>query len=340
MHTFSAIIGQERIKQFLVEAIKANRLSHALLFLGPAGIGRTTLALALLSALNCPNFEKLGDADGTCSSCRQISKRNFLYLKFIKPQNSEIKVDQIREIETSLCLNLPQATRQMFIIEPAEKLNPSSSNALLKILEEPPERTYFVLIAENEFKLLSTIRSRCQKIYFEIPRGDVLKSILAHKGRGEKESQILGDISKASIRLGLSKSGPFITEVMPKVLEILDSLSVGAIDPFAAAESLVSLSDDSQGAEPQEIIELIKSVLRDVVIFRTTGKIEDIGNSSGIALIKRIAAKATQDELISCFAAANLAQRAIEGYGNLLLIFEELMIKISDYLKAENKNGF
>lgn len=339
MPTFATVIGQARIAGFLAEAIKSDRLSHALLFLGPAGTGRTTLALAMLSALNCPNFKKLGDADGTCPSCRQIEMRNFSYLKFIKPQTAEIKVDQIRELESDISLKLPENERQMVIVEPAERLNPSSSNALLKILEEPPERTYIVLIAENELRLLPTIRSRCQKIYFEPPRGEALESLLKLKGRSEKESQVLGDISKASIHLGLSTSSRFITEVMPKVFEILDSLVMEAIDPLSAAESLVSLSDGSQGADPEEIVELIKSILRDVVIFRTTGRLEDIGNSNGATFIKRIAAKTTQDKLAGCFAAANLAQRAIEGHGNLLLVFEEFMIKISNYLRMESKDG-
>ena len=337
MPTFATVIGQTKTAEFLAEAIRANKLSHALLFLGPAGTGRTTLALAVLSALNCPEFKKLGDSDGACLSCRQIDSRNFLYLKFVKPVTAEIKVDQIREMGSNVSLKLPENVSQMVIIEPAERLNPSSSNALLKALEEPPQHTYFVLIAENELKLLPTIRSRCQKIYLEPPRGEALEKLLRLRGRSEKESEVLGNMSKASIHLGLSKSSRFIMEGWPKILEVLDSLVTGAIDPLFAASSLVSLS--AQGEDAQEVVELIKSVFRDASVLKTTTEVERIGNSDGLTFIKRIAARANEADLDNCFTAASGAQRAIEGHGNPLLVFEELMIKISKYLRTENKNA-
>lgn len=339
MPTFATVIGQTKTAGFLAEAIRASRLSHALLFLGPAGTGRTTLALAVLAAMNCPEFKRLGDSDGVCLSCRQIDARNFPYLKLVKPQTTEIRVDQIRDLESSISLKLPDGASQMVIIEPAERLNPSSSNALLKVLEEPPERTYFVLITENELRLLPTIRSRCQKIYLEPPRGKALGELLKLRGTGERESEVLGNMSKASIHLGLSKSARFIMEIRPKVLEMLDSLIIGAVDPLYAASSIIALSDSSRGEDMEEIVELIKSVFRDASVLKTTGEVENVGNSDGLTFIKRIAARTTQVDLDNCYTVASSAQRAIEGHGNPLLVFEELMIKISKYLRTGSKNA-
>ena len=339
MPTLASVIGQDRAREFLLEAMRAGRMSHALLFLGPKGIGRTTLALAVLSALNCPRFEELGDACGACQSCRLIDERKYPYLRFLRPETAEIKVDQVRALENDISLMLPEGAHQMVIVEPAEKLNPSSSNALLKILEEPPVRTYFVLIAENELKLLPTIRSRCQKIYLDVPRGKFLEQLLSLKGRSGQEAEILGRLSRASSHLGLSASSDFVSRIRPAIFEVLDSLLVGTIDPFEAAERIVSLLRKYKGDEFTDALELIKSVFRDIGVLKVGGGFDMVGNSDKSVLLKRAAAAADVESIGRCFVAASKAQRAIEGYANPQLVFEELMIKIAEYIGSEKRDA-
>jgi len=339
MPTLAAVIGQERAKGFLVEAMRNGRLSQALLFLGPKGTGRTTLALALLSALSCSGFKKIGDACGECQTCRQVDSRSYPYLKFLKPENSEIKVDQIRALGAGIGLMLPADAVQMVIVEPAEKLNPSSSNALLKVLEEPPEQTYFVLIAENELRLLPTIRSRCQKVYVEPPRGKFLEQLSRLKGRDEHESEVLGRISRASVHLGLSSSFQLVTEVMPRVFEALGSMLAGDIDAIDAASAVASVAGKFRGDGYRETCELIKAIFRDACIFKMTGSFEDVGSSDRSAFFERMVAIATQAGLDACFVAASNAQRAVEGRGNPQLVFEELMFDISRHLGLESSDA-
>ncbi|HDH97036.1 MAG TPA: DNA polymerase III subunit delta', partial [Proteobacteria bacterium] len=283
----------------------------------------------------CPSFHKLKDACGTCPVCRQIASRSYPYLKFLKPENSEIRVDQVRAITGEIGLMLPADAVQMIIVEPAEKLNPSSSNALLKVLEEPPDRTYFVLIAENELKLLPTIRSRCQRVYIEPPRGRFLEQLSKLKGRSEKEAEALGRLSRASVHLGLSASPQMIADVVPSVLNVLESLIAGSIDPLEAASALVSAASKLRGDGYAEICELIKAIFRDATIFRITGGMEHVGFSDKPDLIERLSSIAAHDMLERCFFAATRAQRAIEGHTNPQLAFEELMINISLYLGLE-----
>ncbi len=209
---FSDIIGQNTIKQELLDTVKNNRISHALLFYGPEGSGKLSLAIAYAQYINCENKQEF-DSCGVCPSCLKYNKLQHPDLHFVFPvaTNSKIKKDPVsdnfitewreiflqqpymsldmwlahigvenkqgsiqkeesKEIMRKLNLKTYEAEYKVMIIWMAEKMNETCANKLLKIIEEPPAKTLFILISEHTEDLMATILSRTQII--RIPKID------------------------------------------------------------------------------------------------------------------------------------------------------------------------
>ena len=156
------IYGHQPRLKTLLNAKKNKRLPHALLFAGPSGIGRKKAAWALAQSLLC---EKQHPACGECSSCINVEQEKSQHILFIQPEGLYIKVESIRPISRFLALQ-SFAPARVIIIDSAHQMNPQAANSLLKILEEPPENVYFILISSHLSALPVTIRSRVQILRF------------------------------------------------------------------------------------------------------------------------------------------------------------------------------
>lgn len=209
---FSDIIGQSNIKQELIDTVRTNRISHAILFYGPEGSGKLSLAIAYAQYINCEQKQE-HDSCGVCPSCIKYNKLQHPDLHFVFPvaTNTSIKKDPVsdnfiaewrqiflqqpymsldmwlahigvenkqggiqkeesREIVRKLNLKTYESEYKVMIIWMAEKMNETCANKLLKILEEPPAKTLFILISEHTEDLIATILSRTQII--RIPKID------------------------------------------------------------------------------------------------------------------------------------------------------------------------
>ncbi|MBR6510159.1 MAG: DNA polymerase III subunit delta' [Clostridia bacterium] len=153
------LVGNEKIANAVLGSFKENRLPHAIIIEGDEGTGRHTLATYLCKGAVCEGAEK---PCGSCINCNLIKSNNHPDVSVIKPAENKkfITVDQVREIIEQAVIKPNTAKGKVFIIDPADNMNPQAQNALLKILEEPPENTYFILIAENKSALLETVISR------------------------------------------------------------------------------------------------------------------------------------------------------------------------------------
>ena len=156
------IRGHRPQLETLLNAKKNERLAHALLFTGLCGIGRREVALALAQTLLC---EKRHPACGECSSCISVERENSQHILCIQPDGLYIKVDAIRQISRFLSLQ-SFAPARIIIIDSAHQMNLQAANSLLKILEEPPNHVYFILISSHLSALPVTIRSRVQTLRF------------------------------------------------------------------------------------------------------------------------------------------------------------------------------
>jgi DNA polymerase-3 subunit delta' len=175
---FADVRGHERAREFLRAAQARDRLPHALLFAGADGIGKRSLALAFVARLQC---ERVGeDACGECSCCRQMAAASHpdVQLVSVAPGKKEIGIDRIRDVKRFLQLQPLRGKAKVAIIDDADRLTIPAQNALLKVLEEPPARSFLLLVSSNPEALLATVRSRCQRLQFAPLPTDTVVEIL------------------------------------------------------------------------------------------------------------------------------------------------------------------
>lgn len=168
-------MGQDHIRTTLQNALKNNRLHHALLFTGPRGTGKTSTARILAKSLRCPNAQDFIPCN-TCSECEEItSGRSMNVIEIDGASNNG--VDAIRELRESVGFMPSSGRYKLYIIDEVHMLSTSAFNALLKTLEEPPEPVYFVMATTDVHKIPNTVLSRCQRFDFRrIPT----RTIAAH----------------------------------------------------------------------------------------------------------------------------------------------------------------
>lgn len=173
---FGSIHGHRSVLDRLERAVAQGRLPHALLFSGPHGVGKATVAVALGQALGCQ--EAPGRGCGVCHTCDRIRRGVHPDVLTVEAETRQIKIDQVRLLEDRLAQGPNESSALVIVIDEAERLNIAAANALLKSLEEPRLGVHFVLVTAAPHRLPITVRSRCQRFRFS-PLGEAeLRAVL------------------------------------------------------------------------------------------------------------------------------------------------------------------
>ena len=174
--SFEDVKGQDEAIKFLKIAISSGKMAHAYIFAGPRGCGRSLLARNFAKAINCEDSE-----NAPCNSCRKIDKDIHPDVKWVRgdEKSGQIKIDQMRELQSRIALKSYEGKYKICIIQNAEFMTIEAANSFLKTLEEPPANTLFILITEKPKDLLPTIASRCQMVRLKPLPEDRLTSALA-----------------------------------------------------------------------------------------------------------------------------------------------------------------
>jgi DNA polymerase III subunit delta' len=236
------IISHSSEIDLLKSYFHTNRIPRTLLFSGMKGIGKSLVALEFFKALNCHATPP--DPCDRCSSCIKANSGNHPDMIKIIPDGSEIKVGDVRRILNELGLKPFLAKYRVVIIEPAEMLNKSSANILLKSLEEPPNTTIFILISHKPGLLLPTITSRCQEITF---------NPIAPENLDLNVDPVILRLTSGAIGGLVGSDVEYVSFVKNKIINVLNGS-----DPFSSAESITRKEGDILIA-----ISIIESFIRD-----------------------------------------------------------------------------
>lgn len=234
---FNDIIGQDHISTILKNQVKLGQVSHAYLFSGTRGTGKTTSAKILAKAVNCLN-PKDGEPCGQCEMCKKIEKGVSMDVIEMDAA-SHRKIDDVRSIIEKLKYPTAEAKYRVIIFDEVHMLTPEAYNAFLKTLEEPPENTIFILATTDPQKLPVTILSRCQRFDF---RRIKPKDIFSRLQYVCKESSIQVDLE------GLKLIAKVSDGAMRDALSLLDqvkSISLGKISYEQVLDQLGTTSQDS-----------------------------------------------------------------------------------------------
>ena len=165
--TFEEVAGQEHVVKTLRNAVSHGMISHAYLFSGPRGCGKTTIARLLAKAVNCTGAlrQAQGEPCNECSSCKEITLGNAMDLIEIDAASNR-GIDEIRDLKEGVRVSPAKLKYKVFIIDEAHQLTKEAANALLKTLEEPPSHTIFILATTEIQRMIPTLASRCQRFDF------------------------------------------------------------------------------------------------------------------------------------------------------------------------------
>ena len=296
--TFSDVVGQEHVTETLQRQVAEGRLSHAYLFTGTRGTGKTTCAKILAKVVNCEHPEN-GNPCNKCSSCLGIESGGFLDVMELDAASNN-GVDHVRALRDEAIYSPAQVKKRVYIIDEVHMLSIAAFNALLKILEEPPEHLMFILATTELHKVPATILSRCQRFAFRriLPREIVgrLNYIAEQEGIDLRPdgAELLAHIADGALRDALS---------------LLDQCAAagGTIDSAAVLDAL-GLAGNLQTAQLMDCVLRRDTKAALLLLHRLYGSGKDVG-----AVLGELSALA-RDLLISKTAPEGGAALLTGGY--------------------------
>lgn len=239
---FSDVYGQEHVTRTLLNEIKENRVSHAYLFTGSRGTGKTTCAKILAKAVNCENSQE-GEPCGECEVCRGIDSGSLFDVVEIDAASNN-SVNDIRDLREEVNYTPTRCKYRVYIIDEVHMLSPGAFNALLKTLEEPPAHVIFILATTEVHKLPATILSRCQRFDFKRIKPEImslrLKEVADKEGISidDDAAMLISRIADGGLRDGLS----ILDQCAGKSKKVTASVVSDAAG-LAGREALYDLSD-------------------------------------------------------------------------------------------------
>jgi DNA polymerase III subunit delta' len=303
---FDQLTGNERLKKLLRRMLEARRIPGAMLFAGEDGIGKKLFALEIARALNCRSPQGV-EGCGSCPSCVRIGKFNY-------PQSSEsedwkgiiptdhadvgmvvapkrvLLVDQMRLIEREANYRPYEGKARVFLIEDADKLNDSSANALLKVLEEPPHTSHIILLTSRPDMLLPTIRSRCQLIRFSPLSPEEIEShLVKHKIASAGEAHIRARVARGSLGRAVAQDFAGFSAQRTAMLRVLQVLSVDE-DRIQLLRSAEELNETKYKDEYESRLDILEMLIRDAWMLALQTPEESVVNQDLLPQLKKISA--------------------------------------------------
>ena len=326
MEGLSAIVGQDRAVTRLRTALAAGKTHHAYLFEGPDGVGKRTTALALAMAWNCET--RPGDGCGTCPACRKIDAGTHPDVVVFAVFNEEGKVkdqtDRVRQLLATLMFPPHEGRARVVIVDPAHELNETASNVLLKTLEEPPPGTNFVLVTTAASQLLTTIRSRCQRVVFNaLPESVVGDLLVSAHGIDRAAAEQAAALAGGSLGRALALAS---SDELPKRAARVSRL-------FSAArgrktQEMLDAASEAAGEREESLatLRMMWVAYHDAVLL-ASGR--EAGTGAGRVEARLLADRVPTPSMLAAIRAIDEAEESIEGFVSPQLTLERLLLRLN-----------
>src|SRR5436190_2442876 len=289
---FSNLIGNQRVKDSLLQLLRSERVPNSLLFAGPEGVGKKQFAIELARSFVCQTGKL---ACGTCTACNRVglfntptSEKGDDYdlvffgehsdVGIVIPFKRNLRVGAIRALEIQSNYRPYEARARVFIIDDADKMNDAASNALLKTLEEPSSTTYLILITSRPDSLLSTIRSRCQTIRFAPVAETELEDLLVKRRKfNPKDAKLAARIANGQVATALTIDLDKFRSQRVTQLSVIEKAFIN-VDRAALLRSAEQMNDAKNKDLFEENLAILETLIRDMWMMKNGSLPEAIRN--------------------------------------------------------------
>jgi DNA polymerase III subunit delta' len=349
--TLSNFIGNGRALEILRRAVLQDRVPHAMIFAGPSGIGKCTLAILLAQRLNCLS-PVTDEACGRCSACIRIravlesrglqcqslksggfcgSCPNCLVrrkchpdIRLIEPEKTTIGIGQIRDMISEVAFQPLEARFRVVILDPAEQMRAEAHNSLLKTLEEPPSRTIIILITTNPYILLQTIRSRSRLLYFGEISQEQIAQRLIQEGKPAEEARLAAALSGGSLAAALAFNTGEYRELREQAIRFVELiLKKGR---FSEASGIAAeVAKDKQGF--QLWTESAEAFLQDAYYAATAP--ERVGQRDLLDRLQQLVREVPRSTFVSAIEAVRKLKSELQFNVNRQIALEAMFLRLT-----------
>ena len=347
----NGFIGNPQAVEILQRAIRQDRLPHAMIFAGPAGVGKCTLALLTAQSLNClfPSaegacghcpackriraigesryLECLSQKGGYCGACRNCKIRTARHpdIWLVEPEKTTISIDQVRELIDEIAFQPVEARYRVVILDPADQMRAEAHNSLLKTLEEPPSRTVIILVTTNPYLLLDTIRSRSRMLQFGEISPDCIEEYLVRAEKREPdEARLAASLSGGSLASALSFNTEEYRDIRKQALEFAELLLRRG--RFAQASRLAAEVAKEKDKEYFQLwIASLAALLQDVY-YAGVAKMR-VGQRDLLAKTEELAQAVSRPRLVRIIGAVGKLTRELQFNVNRQIALEAMFLE-------------
>ena len=345
--TFDDVIGQQHITETLKNQVRSSRLSHAYIFIGTRGTGKTTCARILARAVNCEHPVD-GNPCGKCAACRGIADGSILDVVELDAASNN-GVDNVRALREEAVFSPAAVKKRVYIIDEVHMLSASAFNALLKIIEEPPEHLIFILATTELQKVPATILSRCQRHSFkriDVPEiAEYLEYIASkeHFTLSHEAAELIARLAEGGVRDALSLLDQCSSSETIDVETVYAAMGLAGKRRLAELLDLILKHDSAaalqlfselwmDGKDPGTLLSELAQLLRDVLMLHVAPKGSLNLLSSGLDLesLRAFAARMTREELLCALEKLQSTQGAMRTVNNPRMNAELCLVSLCD----------
>ena len=328
MGTFKDVVGHKDIINYIRNAVREDKVSHAYILNGERGAGKKMLANLFAATLLC---EKGGpDPCNECHSCRQAESGNHPdIIKVTHEKPNSISVDDIREqVNNTIMIKPYQGTYKVYIIPQADMMTPQAQNALLKTIEEPPEYAVIMLLTENADTLLSTINSRCVMLKLRNIKDTLIKKYLMETMQvPDYKADMCTAFAQGNMgRAIMLANSEHFNEIRDEAVQLLKYINEMELSEIVQAVSRIT----AYKLEINDYLDIIMIWYRDVLLYKATKDMDKVVFKDQIKYIKERAKRSSYEGIELIIESLEKAKARLKANVNFDLVMELLFLTIKE----------